>query len=162
MIQAGIARLLQLFPDRRFNPLERDEYNRRIEQLFEWVRDFIILHYKATRRQDSEFWKQCAAMSIPASLEQKIEQFRNKGRVFAEGLELFNSTSWVSVMLGQQIIPEGYDPTVDGLDEDRVAAALEQLRAAYLDTAERLPSMAEFIARYCAAPSQPPAREFAL
>jgi tryptophan halogenase len=162
MIQAGIARLLQLFPDLRFNPLEREEYNRRIEQLFEWVRDFIILHYKATRRQDSEFWKQCAAMSIPASLEQKIEQFRNKGRVFAEGLELFNSTSWVSVMLGQQIIPEGYDPTVDGLDEDRVAAALEQLRAAYLDTAERLPSMAEFIARYCAAPSQPPAREFAL
>jgi len=68
----------------------------------------------------------------------------------------------VSVMLGQQIIPNDYDPIVDGLDEDRVAAALEQLRLAYLDTADRLPSMGEFIANSCAASSPPAAKEFVL
>ena len=82
--------------------------------------------------------------------------------MFAEGLELFNSTSWVSVMLGQHVDPDGYDPTVDGLDEERVSTALEQLRLAYIDTAERLPPQAEFIGNCCAAPSPPAPRELAL
>jgi tryptophan halogenase len=150
LIQAGIARLIALFPDKRFNPIERDEYNRRMESLFEWVRDFIILHYKAMERDDSEFWKRCAAMDIPDSLSERIDQFRNKARVFADA-ELFNTVSWVSVMLGQGILPDGYDPVVDGLDEGKVAQALEQMRLSMLETAQRLPSHEEFVAQCCAA-----------
>jgi tryptophan halogenase len=161
LIQAGISRLIELFPDRRFNPIERDEYNIRIQQAFEWVRDFIILHYKATQRDDSEFWKQCGAMAVPDKLQAKIDMFRNKGRTFADGLELFNTHSWVAVMLGQNIVPEEYNPVVDGLDENKVAQALEQLRASYVRLADQLPSQAEFIASCCAAmaPAMP---EFAL
>ena len=155
LIQAGIARLLSLFPDRRFNPVERDEYNRRMQQLFEWVRDFVILHYKAMQRDDSEFWKQCAAMEVPASLASKIDQFRNKARIFAEGVELFITPSWVAVMLGQNIVPDDYEPVVDGLDENKVSQAMEQMRAAILETANRLPLHGEFIAQTCA--SQNPA-----
>lgn len=162
MIQAAISRLLNLFPDKRFNPIERDDFNRRMHQLYEWVRDFIILHYKATLRDDSDFWIQCGKMDIPDSLADKIKHFRNKGRVLIEGMELFNSTSWVSVMLGQHIIPEGYDPVVDGLDEDKVAQALDQLRSTYLEVAERLPTQAEFIASCCAARQAPPVPEFVL
>jgi tryptophan halogenase len=162
LIQAGIARLIELFPDKRFNPLERDEFNKRLEQGYEWVRDFIILHYKATERDDSEFWKQCAAMEIPDKLQEKIDQFRNKGRVFADGLELFNTVSWVAVMLGQHIVPEEYNPVVDGLDENKIAQALEQMRAGFADIGQRLPSQAEFIASCCAATPPPAAREFAL
>jgi tryptophan halogenase len=162
LIQAGIARLIELFPDKRFNPLERDEFNKRLEQGYEWVRDFIILHYKATERDDSDFWKQCRDMPIPDKLQDKIEQFRNKGRVFADGLELFNTVSWVAVMLGQHIVPEEYNPVVDGLDENKVAEALEQMRAGFADIAQRLPSQAEFIASCCAATPPPAAREFAL
>jgi tryptophan halogenase len=150
LIQAGIARLIALFPDKRFNPIERDEYNRRMQSLFEWVRDFIILHYKATKRDDSEFWKRCGAMDIPDSLVGRIEQFRNKARVFADA-ELFNTVSWVSVMLGQGIIPDDYEPVVDGLDENKVAQALEQMRVTMLDTAQRLPTHEDFVAQCCAA-----------
>ncbi|MFL6759444.1 tryptophan halogenase family protein [Sphingomonas sp.] len=149
LIQAGIARLIALFPDKRFNPIERDEYNRRMQSLFEWVRDFIILHYKATARDDSEFWKRCAAMEIPDSLAGRVEQFRNKGRVFADA-ELFNTVSWVSVMLGQGIVPDDYDPVVDGLDENKIAQALEQMRVSMLETAGRLPMHEEFVAQCCA------------
>ena len=162
LIQTGIARLIELFPDKTFNPLERDEYNKRIQQAFEWVRDFIILHYKATERDDSEFWKQCAAMDIPDKLQEKIDQFRNKGRLFAEGLELFNNTSWVSVMLGQGIIPEDYNPVVDGLDEAKVSAAIDQMRATYVNMAQQLPTQAEFIASCCTATPPAAAQEFAL
>jgi len=154
MIQAGIARLIALFPDKRFNPIERDEYNRRMQSLFEWVRDFIILHYKAMNRDDSDFWKQCANMSIPDSLAGRIDQFRNKARVFADA-ELFNVTSWVSVMLGQGIVPEEYEPVVDGLDERKVSDALEQMRIAMRETAARLPTHEEFIASCLTPPSAP-------
>src|SRR3954447_3024186 len=155
LIQSGISKLLGLFPDRRFNPVERDEYNRQMQALFEDVRDFIILHYNATKRDDSDFWNQCRTMQIPDSLARKIELWKAKGRLFREGLELFATTSWVAAFLGQGIVPEDYEPAADALDEDKVAAALEQMRQAYLQTAQRLPTHGEFIAR--TRPAQNPA-----
>jgi tryptophan halogenase len=158
MVQSGIAKLIALFPDRRFNPVERDEYNRQMQDLFEDVRDFIVLHYSATSRSDSEFWNHCRSMPIPDSLAQKMELWRAKGRIFREGLELFGTTSWVAVMLGQNIVPEDYEPAADALEPDRVAEAMENMRRQYSETAERLPSHGDFIAHTCAArnPAPPP------
>ena len=153
MIQAGIAKLIALFPDKRFNPVERDEYNRQVQEVYEDVRDFIILHYHATARDDSEFWNHCRTMSIPDSLARKIELFRAKGRLFRDGLELFATTSWVAVMLGQNIVPEEYEPVIDALDAERIGARLEEMRQQYRQMAQQLPSQAEFIARCCAAPA---------
>jgi len=161
MIQAGIARLIALFPDKRFNPIERDQYNSQMQTLYEWVRDFVILHYKATLRDDSDFWNQCRTMTVPDSLQARIDLFRTKGRVFAETLELFATTSWVAVMFGQHIVPDDYEPVVDALDEDRIAAALEQMRLACLEVVEQLPDHGEFIARTCAATSAAKPTEFA-
>jgi tryptophan 7-halogenase len=161
LIQAGVSKLLALFPDRRFNPAERDEYNRQMKDLFEDVRDFIILHYKASTRDDTEFWKRCAAMSIPDSLERKMNLWRAGGRVFRDEAELFATSSWVAVMLGQGIVPENHEPLADALDEDKVAAALEQMRQGYIATAERLPTHGEFIAQILGQPpAQPELPEF--
>ena len=161
LIQSGIAKLIALFPDKRFNPVERDEYNKQMRDLFEDVRDFIILHYHATTRDDSDFWKQCRAMSIPDGLQHKIDLFRAKARVFREGFDLFATTSWVAVMLGQHIVPEEHEPAADALDEERVSAALEEMRIGYLETAQAMPTQAEFIARACAArPAEPALKSF--
>jgi tryptophan halogenase len=155
LIQTGIARLLAIFPDKRFLAIERDKYNQQMEELFVRVRDFIILHYKATKRDDSDFWNHCRTMAIPESLAEKMELFRSKGRVFAEELELFSRPSWVAVMLGQGVVPQDYDPIADSLDEDKVAAALEQIRQSIADTADQLPAQADFIAQTCAARGAP-------
>ncbi|HEU0100386.1 MAG TPA: tryptophan halogenase family protein [Allosphingosinicella sp.] len=162
-IQAGIAKLIALFPDKRFDPAERDEYNRQMQDMFEDVRDFIVLHYHANTRDDSELWRRCAAMAIPESLERKIALWKGKGRLFREGLELFATTSWVAVMLGQGIVPGDYEPAADALDEDKVADAMEQMRQSYLQVAERLPSHGEFLARICEPQKRapPPLPEFA-
>jgi tryptophan halogenase len=151
LIQSGIAKLIALFPDRRFNPVERDEYNRQMQDVFEDVRDFIILHYKATRRDDSSLWKYCAAMDIPDSLESKMELWRSKGRLFREGKELFGTASWVAVMLGQGIVPEEHEPAAEGLEQERVTDALDKMRLSYRRMAEHMPTHGEFIARSCAA-----------
>jgi tryptophan 7-halogenase len=146
-IQSGISRLIALFPDLRFDPVERDEYNRQMRDLYEDVRDFIVLHYKATGRDDTPFWDRCRTMPIPDSLTRKIDLFKSKGRIFREGTELFSNPSWVAVCLGQHIQPSDYEPAVDALDEGRVSAALEQMRNGYRDTAGRLPTHGDFIRR---------------
>jgi len=146
-VQSGISRLIALFPDLRFDPIERDEYNRQMHDLYEDVRDFIVLHYKATTRNDTPFWNQCRTMAVPDSLHRKMDLFRAKGRIFRDGTELFSNPSWVAVCLGQHVVPRDYEPAVDALDEQKVAAALDQMRRGYQDTAERLPTHGDFLRR---------------
>jgi tryptophan halogenase len=151
LIQSGIAKLLALFPDRRFDPAERDEYNRQMKDVFEDVRDFIILHYKATRRDDSDFWNYCRTMEVPDSLEAKLELWRSKGRLFREGFELFGTASWVAVLLGQGIVPEEQEPAADAIDPAFAAHALDKMRESYRSMAEHMPTHADFIAQTCPA-----------
>jgi len=145
LIQNGIQRLFALFPERRVNPLEREEYNRGMRELYEDVRDFVILHYKATQRDDTEFWRYVRDMEVPDSLARKMELWRLHGRVFRENAELFSLPSWVAVMLGQNLRPERYDPIADTLDPDKVASAMAQMRASYHAAAERLPTQEAFL-----------------
>ena len=139
LIQAGISKLFGLFPDRRFTDVERDEYNRLMRDQYAAIRDFIILHYAATRRDDTPFWNHVRTMPLPDTLRRKIALFREKGRIFRYDDELFAIPSWVAVMLGQGIVPDGYDPVVDALDEDRITGALHQMRAANAAMAQQMP-----------------------
>ncbi|MEG3165693.1 tryptophan halogenase family protein [Sphingomonas sp. PB2P19] len=148
LIQTGISKLFALFPDRGIAAIERDEYNRLMGDAYASVRDFIILHYHATRRDDSAFWRQVRTMPIPDSLQRKLALFREKGRIFRYDDELFGVANWTQVLLGQNIVPVGYDPVVDALDADRVADALRQMRDAVARTAQALPGHADYIARY--------------
>ncbi len=161
LIQNGIARLFALFPDQPISPLERDEYNRGMRELYEDVRDFIVLHYKATQRDDTEFWRYVRDMEIPDSLARKMELWRLHGRVFRENAELFAQPSWIAVMLGQNIAPENYDAIADTLDEHKIRTAMRQMREGYRSTAERLPTQEDFLRRADAWHDDRPAAEFA-
>ncbi|HEX4739555.1 MAG TPA: tryptophan halogenase family protein [Allosphingosinicella sp.] len=154
LVQSGIAKLLALFPDRRFDPVEREEYNRQMQDVFEDVRDFIILHYKATRRDDSDFWNYCRTMDVPDSLAWKLELWRGKGRLFREGRELFGTASWVAVLLGQGIVPEDHEPAANALDPAMIADALDRMRLSYRRTAEHMPRHGDFIAKACPASAE--------
>jgi len=150
LVQSGIMKLLALFPDRRFNPAERDEYNRQVQDVFEDVRDFIILHYKATRRDDSEFWNYCRTMDLPEKLAGKLELWRSKGRIFRDGQELFGPASWVAILLGQGIVPEDQDPMVMTIDPAVAADTLDKMHLSYRQMAVHMPLHAEYIRRACA------------
>jgi tryptophan halogenase len=122
-----------------------------MREVFEDVRDFIILHYKVTRREDSDFWNHCRTMDIPDKLAARLDLWRSKGRIFREGAELFGAASWVAVLLGQGMIPEAPEPAAYAADEALVADLLDRMRLSYRHTAERMPTHAEFIAQTCAA-----------
>jgi tryptophan halogenase len=121
-----------------------------MKDVYEDARDFIILHYKATRRDDSEFWKYCRAMEVPASLQRKLDLWQAKGRLFREHHELFGTASWVAVLLGQGAVPQEYEPAADALDQQMIADALDKMRTSYRRMAEHMPMHGDFIANACA------------
>ena len=151
LIQAGISRLLALFPDRDFEPLLATEYNRMMQLQFEQVRDFIILHYKATRRDDTAFWRYVGGMGIPESLQSRIDLFRATGRVFRLDDELFAADSWLAVLLGQNIQPRSWDPMADALPAELLRNRLAGIREVIARTAGAMPMHDAFLKQYCPA-----------
>ncbi|MEL0212157.1 MAG: tryptophan halogenase family protein, partial [Novosphingobium sp.] len=144
LIQAGISKLLALFPDRTFDPIVIEEYNRIAINEYERIRDFLILHYKLTTRDDCELWRYCAAMDIPDTLKTKIEHFRRFGRLVQRDADLFGAPSWLAVHVGQGNIPERTDPLADyrGIDGREW---LGKLRAAMHHAALQQPTHEQFI-----------------
>jgi len=154
LVQMGIAHLLSYFPAAGVgdvNKADRDEYNRVMSQEYEWVRDFIILHYKATERTDSAFWNYCRTMEIPKSLQDRIDLFRTHGRVYREGNELFTKLSWLQVMHGQRMQPQSYHPLADLRTEAEVAEYLDEVSGVIASCVKAMPSHNRFIADNCAA-----------
>ncbi|QIG80207.1 tryptophan halogenase family protein [Stakelama tenebrarum] len=152
LIQSGIFRLMALFPDTGFNPREIDAYNHWLVEEYEHVRDFIILHYHATNRNDSDFWNHVRTMEIPDSLAEKLALWREKGRFFPAHNSLFTIESWIAVLLGQNVIPHAADPLVATLPVDETTRFMAHLRGVIAQTAEAMPAHQEFVARHCAAP----------
>jgi len=149
LIQSSLIRLIRLFPDGEFDQANIDEFNRQTDFEYERVRDFIILHYKATARDDTPFWRYCRDMDVPATLARKIDLFRANGRIFREDEELFSEESWIQVMLGQGIMPQGYDPLVDIRSEAQVSQFLGNVENVIRKCVAVMPTHEDFVARYC-------------
>jgi tryptophan halogenase len=152
LIQSGVSRLLSLFPGAGIHQATIDEYNRQCGLEFARVRDFIILHYMANERTDSEFWVSCRNMSAPDDLVRKIELFRASGVIYREQEDLFAETSWLQVMYGQGIDPAGHHPIADQLAPPKLEAFLSDVGAVIERATSAMPTQAEFIAAHCAAP----------
>jgi tryptophan halogenase len=153
VIQTGLARLIEMFPDTDFDPVVTEEYNRLSAIEVERLRDFLILHYAATQRTEP-LWAYTRSMELPATLQRKIEVFRSRGRVVLYDEESYQEPSWVSIFIGQGVIPERYDPMVDTLDEDRLKEGMRRRRVALRQAVEALPRHRDFIDRHCRA--EPP------
>lgn len=151
LIQQGIARFISLYPSANNADVIRNEYNRLMTREFAQVRDFIILHYHATQRTDSEFWNYCRTMSIPDSLQHKIDLFKAGGRVFRDEGELFSKPSWIAVMLGQNIQPSVADPMLNDIPIAEIKHSLNSMQSAMTNATNSLPSHADFIRQYARA-----------
>ncbi len=145
LIQLAIGRLLDLFPDRNFEPMLRVEYNRLMDLEYERVRDFLILHYHATTRDDTPFWTYVRTMAIPDSLAHKMESFRARGVVVNYRDGMFLDASWIAVYAGQNIIPRTADPRIDTMSDTDLVARLTYMQADIQAAAHSLPHHADFI-----------------
>jgi tryptophan halogenase len=151
LVQMGISHLITNFPAHGFDPAVTQQFNDMMQLEYEWVRDFIVLHYKATERTDTAFWNQCREMEIPASLQHRIDLFKADGRVFRHGEELFAKPSWLQVMHGQRIRPASYHPLTDLMSEDEIAKYLDEVAGVIGACVDVMPTHARFVADHCAA-----------
>ena len=151
LIQSVLIRLVRLMPDAGFDPATIAEFNRQTDFEYERIRDFIILHYKATERDDAPLWTYCRDMEVPESLRYKMDLFRSSGRVAFLDAELFVEANWLSVLVGQNIWPERYDALVDVLGEEEIRARLARIKAQIRQTAEAMPTHEDFLAQYAQA-----------
>ena len=147
LVQAAITQLVELFPYGRIDPADRDTFNRLVDLEYDRIRDFLILHYHATDREDSSFWNHVRTMEVPDSLHEKIELWRSEARVARYSQGLFLEPSWVAVYVGQGIIPDVWDQRADAPDSLSLAQGMDQLRGQIRQAVSQMPDHAAFIAQ---------------
>jgi tryptophan halogenase len=149
LVMSGVLRLIRLFPFEGITPATINEYNQQFTSELEHIRDFIILHYHATQRTDSPFWQYCKQMEIPDSLKQRLDLFKETGRIFTSEGELFRVDSWSQVMLGQGVYPDQYHQIAAIMKQHELDKFLSDIRQTINKTVEGLPSHQSFLDEYC-------------
>ena len=149
LIQRSVTRLMQMFPYDGIREPDINEFNKQMEFEILNIRDFIVLHYHVTDRQDTPFWRFCRSMNVPDSLQHRIELFKQTGRVFQVPTELFGENSWTQVMLGQGLMPEQYHPIVNMMSDEELNNFLSGIDQTVTNLVGQLPSHKDFINHYC-------------
>lgn len=151
LIQSGLSRLLKMLPRKTCNPADAAEFNRQSDYEFERIRDFLVLHYKATTRDDTPFWRDRAAMAIPDTLAAKIDLFKANGHIFRELDELFTEVGWLQVFAGQGVHAAGRHPLADAVEDEDLAQYMETIELLIAREVRQMPSHTGFIDQHCKA-----------
>jgi len=149
LIQTAVLKLLALFPDKDFEAADIAAFNRHTIAEYERIRDFLILHYKLTSRDDTPFWRHCRDMEVPDGVREAIGLFASRGRLLVTADNLFPGSSWLAVMLGQGLWPRGHDPLADNIPQPELEAHMGSLRA-YVDrTTAAMPRHVDYLRNFC-------------
>lgn len=151
LIQTAIARLMTIFPDRHFNPADIRYFNQRTLLEFQQIRDFLVLHYCATERDDSSFWNYCRTMPLPDTLQERIELYEENGRLYRHDNELFGDASWFAVFHGQGLMPKRYHPNANIMPEAELNKRMSDIRKTWQACLRSMPAHQEFIDQNCRA-----------
>ena len=153
LINTGINKLVSLLSLNGITQAQEDAFNRFTAKEYNRIRDFLVLHYKATTRDDSEFWNYCRTMSVPESLTEKIDLFRSNGQIFREDDELFTETSWAAVMMGQGIEMGGHNVMADGIANPKTKSELDEIEKSIRFLVQNMPEHQAYLQSYCRSPA---------
>ncbi|VUD47766.1 Flavin-dependent tryptophan halogenase RebH [Thalassocella blandensis] len=151
LVQTAIEKIRTLLTNFDFDDAVVNEFNETTALEYERVRDFLILHYKATQRSDSEFWRFCQHMEIPESLSHKLALFKSSGYVVNYRWEMFHLPSWLAIFSGFDYLPDNYDMRVDAFPEAQLAKSFAKMQASIQQAVADTPDHDAFIAEFCAA-----------
>ena len=144
-IQNGIMWLLLMFPDLSIEESTVREYNTKMRSEAEHIRDFIVLHYALNERHGDPFWDHCRNMELPDSLKHRMELFERSARVFKPQDDVFAENSWVQVMMGQGLKPQGYHNIAQAMSSEQMTAFLKGIQHEVAQTVAKLPQHGAFV-----------------
>ncbi|UTF60299.1 tryptophan halogenase family protein [Gilvimarinus sp. DA14] len=149
LVSSAVIRLMRMLPLTGLCAQDIETYNRATDKELAAVRDFVLLHYKQTRRTDSDFWRYCQQMQVPDSLQDRLDIYRDSGRIYWDSDELFTVNSWNQVMLGQGVMPRHYHPAADIMPQADFAAQMAKVRQSVQQMVAQLPTHQNFLQSYC-------------
>jgi tryptophan 7-halogenase len=151
LVNTGINKLISLLSLDGITQVQEDAFNRLTAKEYLRIRDFLILHYNATTRNDSPFWNYCRNMPVPESLTEKIELFRHNGQIFREEDELFTETSWAAVMMGQGIHMGGHNAMAEAVKEPATRKEIDEMEQSIRFVVDHMPNHGDYLKKYCPA-----------
>ncbi|WP_353507416.1 tryptophan halogenase family protein [Gimibacter soli] len=151
LFQISATRLVQMFPFSGVSDSLTSFYNKLYDEELLGIRDFIILHYLATKRDDTPFWRDRQTLDIPGSLREKITLFKEHSIIHQAETDLFRADSWLQVMRGQGLHSEGYHHVGKLMKPEVLRANMEGYAARVKEFVSKLPRHEDFVAQYCSA-----------
>jgi tryptophan halogenase len=151
LVTTAILRLMKLFPFGGNTTMLAEQFNREAQLELETVRDFVILHYHQTQRNDSAFWDHYRSMAVPDSLVHRMAMFRENGYAWPDDVGLFRVDSWVQVMMGQGLMPKQHHGAGRVLPADGLKQQMMTLRNMIDNSVSQMPAHGDFIQSYCPA-----------
>jgi tryptophan halogenase len=146
LVTSGMYHLLEHYPDKDFDQTNIDSYNDEMIYQNERVRDFVVLHYCLTQRDDTPFWRYCRSMAIPDSLRQRIDLYRRTGRIRRRAGELFTDLSWFYIFEGLGVRPDSYDPLLDVVTVSQLQECLAAMADSTAGVAKTAPAHDSYFA----------------
>ena len=151
LVQSGIAKLLALFPDRRFDPVERDEYNRQMQRR---VRGRPRLHHPSLQGDAARRFRLLELLPDDGRARQPGDASSTcgarKAGCSAKGASCSERRAGSPCCWGRASSPKNRSRRRTRWMPAFIADALDQMRLSYRQMAEQMPTHAEFIARHCA------------
>lgn len=111
LVQIAIEVFIAKYEQGDFSAEHRDEYNKKIHERFERVRDYIVAHYKLNSREDTEYWiANRDNMELSHSLRQILDVWYRRGdltqEVKRQNIEShFTNLSWHCLLSGYGAYP---------------------------------------------------------
>lgn len=146
LVQAALEKLIRLFPNADFDRALAAQFNRELDAEYEAVRDFLVLHYRATERDDTPFWRHCRTLPEPEGLRRKRGAWRANAALPNEADDLFKPSSWLQVLVGQNVMPRGRHRLADQVEPEKLDRYLADLKTLVEREVAPLPDHAAFLA----------------
>ncbi|MCC5661235.1 tryptophan 7-halogenase [Nostoc sp. XA010] len=161
-IYAALKQLTRYFPDKSMNPALSNKFNERIAYMIDDVRDFIVLHYCTTSREDTPFWKANKFdLKIPESLQNLLDIYRagapintpytdefGYNRNFDAGFDRFwTNSNYLAILAGVNYLPDSVLPILNHkLDSiEKAEITFRSVEAITENLLEELPSHYAYI-----------------
>jgi flavin-dependent dehydrogenase len=148
-IQHGIEQLVKHFPNAGWDQALTDRYNARVGHVIDGVKEFLVLHYRSARRDDTPYWKEAKVRPIPEALAEKLElamsMLLDESSIPAQyhGFEVY---SWNTMLMGLGAEPARPRPALGLIDPARARGEFAAVRRAADRLVAELPSCREYLA----------------
>jgi tryptophan halogenase len=145
LIQKAITLLVNYFPDRGFSEVLRRAYNTQMAEVYDEVRDFIVLHYSLAQRGEP-FWLDARNAPLPDTLREKIALYDETGRIETRMRQLFPETSYFFIFTGNGRFPRRPIAEAEVAGRGEVWQLLDRIRAENREFATRMPTHKSYLA----------------